>query len=100
MVGWLLDALAFSLGSGQPAEPRSTTEASERFFFRSLAVGIGFMLSIAGALAVWCGEPSVVRNVGACALVLGALMVLSGIPRLVHLWRAAEALRRAEQNEP
>jgi hypothetical protein len=99
MVGWLLDVLAASMGSGSASEPCSLDEASERFFVRTLMLLLGSALTAAGALATWLASSAFLRQAGIVALILGGLLVLSSIARLVQLWRAAKVLRRTAGQE-
>lgn len=96
MLGWLIDALVISAGSSAPTEPRSAVEASERFFFRSLTVLFGSFLALAGSLVAWLATGDAFRGGGVVTALIGALMVVTGISRLVHLWRAASVLRAKE----
>src|SRR4051794_23187259 len=99
MIGWLIETIVFSSGVGPPAEPRTVSEAADRFFFRSLAVAFGFALLAGGGLTAWLAQSAHIRGAGQVAVALGILIVLTGLLRLVHLWRAARTLRRARADK-
>ncbi len=96
MVGWLLDALV-SLGPGVPPEPRTLDEAADRFFLRSVTVVLALALAGAGVLAAFVAGASQLRTLGTFVALVSGISALVGILRLIHLWRAANALRRSNR---